>query len=177
MDIIQNQRSQKGISPSNQTTPASLENIPFSFARRIFMITEKDSLKEIKLKELETLLLEHHYPEIIIKTGINKALRILQNELRIVKEQEKKKILRFILAFNPNNPKTLPIIKQLKKLKKLKKLKNLDRTRNALKKVKFINGKRQAPNLGRILCTRVLFHPVNSNSGAKNCGKSFVCCQ
>ena len=37
------------------------------------MILEKDSLKEINLKKLETLLLERHYSEMIIKAGINKA--------------------------------------------------------------------------------------------------------
>ena len=79
-----------------------LKNIPFSLARRICMIAEKDSLKEIKLKELETILLDQQYPE--------KALKIPQNELRNVKEQEKKKILPFISTFNPNNPKALPII-------------------------------------------------------------------
>ena len=135
------------------------------------MISEKDSLKEIKLKELETLLLEQHYPERIIKAGINKALKIPQNELRNVKEQEKKKILPFISTFNPNNPKALPGIKQT-----LENLKTSDRMRNALKKVKFINCKRQAPNLGRILC-KSSFSPSNSISGAKNCGKVFVCYQ
>ena len=40
------------------------------------MITEKIFLKEIRLKELETLLLEQHYPQRIIKVGINKALEI-----------------------------------------------------------------------------------------------------
>ena len=40
------------------------------------MIAEKDSSKEIKLKELETVLLEQHFPERIIKAGINKALKI-----------------------------------------------------------------------------------------------------
>ena len=69
-----------------------LKNIPFSLARRICMIAEKDSLKEIKLKELETLLLEQHFPERIIKAGINKALKIPQSELRNVKKQEEKKI-------------------------------------------------------------------------------------
>ena len=37
-----------------------LKNIAFSLACRICMICEKDFLKEIKLKELETLLLEQH---------------------------------------------------------------------------------------------------------------------
>ena len=53
-----------------------LKNIPFSLARRICMIAEKDSLKETKLKQLKTLLLARHYPERIIKAGINKALEI-----------------------------------------------------------------------------------------------------
>ena len=148
-----------------------LKNIPFSLARRICMIAEKDSLKEIKLKALETILLEQHYPERIIKASISKALKIPQNELRNVKEQEKKKILPFISTFNPNNPKALPIIKQT-----LENLKTSNRMRNALKKVKLINCKRQAPILERILC-KSSFSPSNSISGVKNCGKSFVCCQ
>ena len=113
-----------------------LKNIPFSLACRICMIAEMISLKEIKLKELETTLLEQHCPERIIKAGISKALNIPQNELRNVKEQEEKKILPFISSFNPNNPKALPIIKQT-----LENLKTLDQMRNALKKIKFINCK------------------------------------
>ena len=42
------------------------------------------------MKELETLLLEQDYPKRIVKAGINKALKIPQNELRNVKEQENK---------------------------------------------------------------------------------------
>ena len=76
-----------------------------------------------------------------------------------------------VVLYNPNNPKALPIIKQT-----LENLKTSDRMRNALKKVKFINYKRQAPNLGKILC-QSSFSPSNSISGVKNCGKSFVCCQ
>ena len=135
------------------------------------MIAERDSLKEIKLKELETLLLEQHYPERIIKAGINKALKIPQNELRNAKEQEEKKILLFISILNPNNPKALSIIKRT-----LENLKTSDWMRNALKKVKFVNCKRQTPNLKRILC-KSSFSPISSISGVKNCGKSFVCCQ
>ena len=76
-----------------------LRNIPFSLSRRICMIAEKDSLKEIKLKELETLLLEQLYPEKMIKAGINKALKIPQNELRNLKKQEEKKITFYYLTF------------------------------------------------------------------------------
>ena len=134
------------------------------------MIVEKDSLKEIKLKELETLILEQHYLEWILKAGINSALKIPQNELRNVKKQEEKKMLPFISTFNPNNPKVLPIIKQA-----LENLKTSDWMRNALEKVKFIKCKRQAPNLGRIL-SRVLFHTVTILGVKSYYGKSLFCC-
>ena len=112
-----------------------LKNIPFSFACRTCMITEKDSLKEIKLKELETLqrtyigkletlLLEQHYPERILKAGINKVLKIPQNELRNVINKKQ-------------NPQTLHIIAK----QTLENLKTVDQMRNTLKKVKFIKCK------------------------------------
>ena len=71
-----------------------LKNIPFSLC----MIAEKISLREIELKELETRLLEQHYPERTIKVGKKKALKIVQNELRNEKEQEKR---RSYLLFQP----------------------------------------------------------------------------
>ena len=88
-----------------------LKNNPFSLARRTCMMAEKDFLKETKLKELETLLLKQDYPGRIIKTGLSKALKIPQNELRNVKKQEKKKILLFISTINPNNPKLCLLLK------------------------------------------------------------------
>ena len=69
-----------------------LKNIPFFPARRICMITEKDFIKEIKLKKLEKLLLEHHYPE-RGKSRYEQSFRKPKNELRYVKQQEKKKIV------------------------------------------------------------------------------------
>ena len=69
------------------------------------------------MKELETLLLEQHYPERITKAGINKVLTLPQNQLRNVREQAKKKILPFISTFNPNNHKALPIIIVIRKRK------------------------------------------------------------
>ena len=63
------------MSPSNQATPSiARKTSHFFLLVRICMITEKVSLKDIRLKEQETLLLEQHYPERIIKAGINKAL-------------------------------------------------------------------------------------------------------
>ena len=117
------------------------------------------------MKELEILLLDQHYPERIIKASIEKGLKAPQSELKNVKEHQKKKILSFILTFNPSNHKILPIIKQT-----MENLKTPDQMRNALKKVKFINFKRQAPNLGKILC-RSSFLPSNSNLRVKIAAK------
>ena len=55
--------SERYVSFKSNQAKHSLKNNPFSLTRRIFMITGKDSLKVIKLKELETLLLEQHYAE------------------------------------------------------------------------------------------------------------------
>ena len=72
------------------------------------MITEKDTLKEIKLKNLETLLLKQHYPERIIKAGIDKALEILQNELTNVKEKKRRSYFLFQLLIQ-TTPKPCPL--------------------------------------------------------------------
>ena len=45
------------MSPLNQTTQSTVQKV-FSTLRRIYMVTEKDFVKEMKLKELKTLLLE-----------------------------------------------------------------------------------------------------------------------
>ena len=73
------------------------------------MITEKDTLKEIKLKNLETLLLKQHYPERIVKAGIDKALEILQNELRNVKEKEKRRSYFLFQLLIQTTPKPCPL--------------------------------------------------------------------
>ena len=72
------------------------------------MITEKDTLKEIKLKNLETLLLKQHFPERIIKAGIDKALEILQNELTNVKEKKRRSYFLFQLLIQ-TTPKPCPL--------------------------------------------------------------------
>ena len=50
--------SKRYVSSKSNHPRYCLKNILFSLARRICMIAEKNSLKETKLKELETFLLE-----------------------------------------------------------------------------------------------------------------------
>ena len=70
------------------------------------MIGEKGSLNKIKLKELETPLLELHYQESIIKAGVNKALKIPQKELRNLKKQEKKDRITFYFNLSSKQPQS-----------------------------------------------------------------------
>ena len=86
------------MSPSNQTTPTLLEKYPIFLAGRSRMITEKDSLS--CLKELETLLIEQLYTERITKLYKYPPQK-KKKKLRNIKEQEKLKVLPFILTFNP----------------------------------------------------------------------------
>ena len=46
------------------------------------------SVSSKPLKKLETLILEQHCSERIIKAGINRALKIPQSELRNVKKKD-----------------------------------------------------------------------------------------
>ena len=73
-----------------------LKNIPFSLTRTICMITEKDSLKEIKLLErTRNTSTRAALPRKNYKSRYEQSFKTPQNELRNVKEQEKLKILPF----------------------------------------------------------------------------------
>ena len=92
MDIYSKPTDSKRYVSFNSNHPKHcLKSIPFSLARRICMIIEKVSLKEIRLKELETLLPEQYYPKIIIKAGIDTVLKITQNKLGNVKEEKERR--------------------------------------------------------------------------------------
>ena len=65
MDIYSKLRDSKRYASFKSNHPRHcLKNILFTLARRTCVIAGKDSLKEIKLKELQTLLVELHYPGI-----------------------------------------------------------------------------------------------------------------
>ena len=68
-----------------------MKNIPFSLARRIRMITEIDSLKEIKLLERT----KNTSNRAALHRTNYKALKLPQNKFRNVNEQQKLKILPF----------------------------------------------------------------------------------
>ena len=80
MDIyLKPMNPKRHVSIKSNDSRYCLKNISFSLTPRTVMVAEKHSLKEFQLKELEKLLLDQYYPERIIKTGINKILKIPQS--------------------------------------------------------------------------------------------------
>ena len=79
-------------------------NIPFSLARRIHVICEKEEEKEKHLNELEMNLIKQKYPENLIHNCFEKAAAIPKEELRKPKIKETdKNLVPFISTHNPNN--------------------------------------------------------------------------
>ena len=157
--------------PFNSCHPKStLKNIPFSLARRTCMIVEKDQERDNKLEELRKNLSNLKYPKGVIDNGIMRAKAIPQADLRKSKEKKQEDVLTFISTNNPCNPEVSNVIKS-----SLKQIKKSEKWKSILNKNKFINGKRQPPNLGRLLCKSKYINI--EESGVKKCGKNCACCE
>ena len=88
-----------------------LKNIQFVMTRRICTIVENYSLKNKHLRELKENFITYGYPEKVIEIGIQKALEIPQNELRLPKTIENNNNLTFKSTLNLNNPKIFNLVK------------------------------------------------------------------
>ena len=86
-------------------------NIPFCLARRICTIAENNAEKLKNLENLKTNLSKYHYLDSLIKQGFQKALSILQKDLRKPRKPSNGNILPFITTFSPNNPNIYNTIK------------------------------------------------------------------
>ena len=121
-------------------------NIPFSLARRICTIVSDSNILKIRLQELASTLRSRHYPDQVIKTGILKAFEIPRNALLNTHKEVEINITPFISTYNPKNREVFGILKANMHIFKQ------DNTMNRImKNTKFIKGKRQLPNLRRIL--------------------------
>ena len=136
-------------------------------ARRICTIVENNSLKNKHLRELKENFRTCGYPENVVETGIQKALKIPQTELRQPKTIENNNNLTFISTFNPNNPKIFGLIKSgVNTLVE----NNVNGFKNRLK-----HAKRQSPNL-KINLTNAFF--TNKTAGVFKCSDTrCLCCQ
>ena len=170
MDTYSKPTDTKRYVPFNSCHPKhTLKNIPLNLARRICMIIEKDDIKELKLAEINKVLINLGYPKEVVQNGINRAKEIPQSKLREIKERGNERILTFVSTNNPNNPNIFKTIKS-----SIDQMKGSPKLKDKLKNTKIIHSRRQPPNLERILC---LSKYVNKEKfGVKKCGKSCVCC-
>ena len=62
-------------------------SIPYSLARRIRSIVTNDEILQIRMNELRLALKQQNYPVNVIEKGIDKAMKLRKEELRIVRER------------------------------------------------------------------------------------------
>ena len=101
-------------------------NIPYNLARRLCTIISDAEILDTRLKELQVLLLQRHYPSKLILNGITKALSLDRKELLTVKTQNMKNVIPYVSTHNPQNPEiynvirnNLPILEEDPDMKKI----------------------------------------------------------
>ena len=80
-------------------------SIPYSLARRIRSIVTNEEILRIRMNELRLALKQQNYPLHVIEKGIDKAMKLRKEELRIVRENTNDNIITYVSTFNPKNPK------------------------------------------------------------------------
>lgn len=162
-------------------------NIPYNLARRLRTIVSEEHILTKRMQELKAFLLKQKYPEKIIDNGINKAMRLDRNTLRVVLEKTEESVLTYVSTHNPKNPELFNIIKF-----NLPILEEDPTMKNILSKFQMIKSKRQPNNLKRFLtkakfnsdyhhevkrCNRpncgLCIHLLEGNSITFNCGRKF----
>ena len=140
-------------------------NIPFSLARRICTIVSDTDVLKIRLQELASILRSRQYPIEVIKAGILKALRIPRNILLNTQKEVDENITPFISTYNPKNREVFGILKTNMDI-----LKQDDAMNRLMKNTKIIKGKRQLPNLRRILINSE-FHENTTSPCVSKCNE------
>nr|XP_022299146.1 uncharacterized protein LOC111107980 [Crassostrea virginica] len=141
-------------------------NIPYNLARRLCTIISDAEILDTRLKELQVLLLQRHYPRKLILNGITKALSLDRKELLTVKTQNLKNVIPYVSTHNPQNPEiynvirnNLPILEEDPDMKKI-----LDNSQ-------VIKSKRQSPNLKKILTRAFFSSQTQEVPTVKRCNK------
>ena len=120
----------------------------------------------MRLDELQTTLLtQQKYPKNIIDRGIEKAMNINREDLRVVTEKTEENIIPFVPTFNPKNPEILNTIRQnLPILYEDATMKEITQT------YQIIKSKRQPWNLKRLL-TRAKFNETQESPKVTKCNR------
>ena len=118
------------------------------------------------MNELRLALKQQNYPVNMIEKGIDKAMKLRKEELRIVREKTSDNIITYVSTFNPKNPElfnsirdNLPILQE-------------DETMNQiLQEFQIIKNKRQPRNLKQLI-TRAKFNDALESPNKRKCNKS-----
>ena len=82
-----------------------VSNIPYSLAMRINRVCSENITKSNRLKELEEMLLERNYPKSLVKTAINKAIKVPRDvALRLVSKKTLSTRPVFVVLWDPRLP-------------------------------------------------------------------------
>ena len=134
-------------------------NIPFNLARRVCTIVSEPILRKQRLAELKISLLSRDYPEYLIDKGIKRASILSLDELRTPKDKNtdnNSTIISFVNTYSPNQTDIFKLFTTNKDFL----IESDPNLKTVFKDVKFINSRRQGPNLKRIL-TRARFSDEN----------------
>ena len=126
-------------------------NIPYNLARRLCTIISDTEILNIRLAELEKLLLQRRYPKKLIENGINKAKLHERKDLLKAKNKSKNCVIPYVSTHNPKNPEVFQIIKN-----NLPIIEADPCMKKVLENSQIIKSKRQSPSLKSIL-TRACF--------------------
>ena len=149
----------------SQHPKTCLKAIPYNLARRICTIVSDLKLRDTRLNELRTALLQRAFPISLINKGIELAKQIPLSELRKVKEKKSSDVLTFVTTFNKCNPEIFN-----EAYKNLNQLRMSERMENILNETKLVKSKRQPKNLKKILtCAKFEMNDDSTLEGVSRC--------
>lgn len=142
-------------------------NIPYNLARRICTIVTKPTLRQQRLLEMKSHLVQRGYPTQLIEDGMKKASEMSIEMLRRPNEKLQENTCTLVTTHNPNNLNMWNIVQD-----SILVLQTDARCQRVLDQVQIINSKRQPPNLKKLL-TKAKHNtalPTVSTCTDKRCG-------
>ena len=131
----------------------------------LYIIVSDTNVLVIRLQELANILRSRQYPGEVIRAGIFKALQIPKNILLNTQKEVHENITPFISTYNPKNREVFGILKTNMDI-----FQQDDTMNRVMKNTKIIKGKRQLPNLKRILI-KSEFHENTTSPCVSKCNE------
>ena len=140
-------------------------SIPFSLARRIRSIVTNEATLQKRMDELRIVLINQKYPKNVIDKGIQKAMNVSREDLRVVREKKNENLIPFVSTFNPKNPEMFNTIRQ-----NLPILHEDETMKEIMQNYPIIKSKRQPWNLKKLL-TRAKFEEIQESPKITKCNR------